>query len=602
MLESRVTDLAQEWIQLDKNPRTLREMEGLLAEKNMKELAKRLTPRISFGTAGLRSSMEAGFARINDLTVIQASQGVAAYFLQENPTAPSVVIGFDHRERKENGLSSKRFARLTAAVFLKKGFKVYLFKNFVHTPMVPFGVTKLKATCGIMITASHNPKNDNGYKLYASNGCLIIPPMDLDISSCIEKNLIPIVWDEFLIDSPEMASMIEDPSATLIPKYLEAVADLTLKLRPSSFPKLRYVYTPLHGVADKFFKDALLALKANIDLITVDSQAIPDPEFPTVTFPNPEEANDALKIGLQHGLDCNANYLIANDPDGDRFVAAELLPDKTWHIFTGDQLGILFAEFARQGFQAENPNTPLACLCTSVSSKMLIHWGKKKGIRVEETLTGFKWLSNYAERISQEGYKVIFCYEEAIGFMFHPFTDKDGISAAIMFIELAAKLKNENKTVRDFLYDLYREYGCFVSHNSYLVSPSSSHTRALFNLLREPNYPTHLGSYTVLTVRDFTLGYDSTTKDHKCSLPKEMNSNAITFTLQVPSPTSVLTLQSCRITLRASGTEPKIKYYIEIAAFAETLSIDEIRSQTMVVLKDIAKLCEVQWLNLTKVA
>lgn len=597
-----ILQVAQEWLQIDPNPSTRGEIEALVQERDVQSLERRMRPRIMFGTAGLRACMEAGYARMNDVTVLQASQGVAHYF-----KTGTVVIGFDHRER--NGLSSRRFAQLAAAVFKHHGFKVYLFGEYVHTPMVPFAVKTLNASCGIMITASHNPKQDNGYKLYAGNGCLITSPMDQEIAKKIEAHLVLQV-------TQPLTSDVEDPTF-LVEKYMSTLHALATKLRPREMAHLQVVYTAMHGVAWPFFQRALVAAELTpnvVEVVVNEVQSSPDPDFPTVAYPNPEEGKGALSSAMTLAEKNNIRYVLAHDPDGDRLAVAEHLPSGDWHVFTGDQLGVVLAEFALEGYRRHAATQPeeqrkqrtLACLTTTVSSNMLSVWGKANQVLVEETLTGFKWLSNRAEQLEQNDahVEVMFAYEEAIGFMFRPFTDKDGVSAGICLSMLLADLAFKKTTLMEHVYALYRKYGCFVSQNGSVPSPSPQHTHALFRRLRTPTYPTHLGTYPILSVRDISEGYDSSTPNHMSLLPKDCSANAITFTVQPPPHTLLVFPHPCRITLRASGTEPKIKYYTELPASAaphHPMTIPEVRSQTATVLNEMVEICITQWLDLKHV-
>jgi len=281
-------ELANLWLKWDKNPTTRDEISSLVSQGNTAELAKRMTPRIEFGTAGLRARMEAGFSRLNDLTITQTTQGLVNYLLKSvssDPTKLSVVVGHDHRH------NSSRFARLTAAVFLIKGIKVYFFNKIVHTPMVPFTITHKKATCGIMITASHNPKDDNGYKLYWSNGSQIIPPLDNLIANSVLENLEPVYWDEAIVER-EAGKLCIDPFEEAEKAYIEMMNKLTTQVMisdPKKSAVVKFAYTAMHGVGAR---PAAIAFKVFgfPSFVPVTQQIEPHPDFPTVKFPNPEES------------------------------------------------------------------------------------------------------------------------------------------------------------------------------------------------------------------------------------------------------------------------------------------------------------------------
>ncbi|ORZ31496.1 phosphoglucomutase [Catenaria anguillulae PL171] len=595
--------LAKEWLRLDRNPATRKEIEDLVAANNTAELAKRLSSRIEFGTAGLRAEMCAGFSRMNDLTVIQATQGLVQYVLKTkngDASACSVVLGFDHRCNSANGLTSARFARLTAGVFLSKGIKVYFYPNLVHTPMVPFGITHLGASCGIMITASHNPKADNGYKLYWGNGSQIVPPMDAHIAQSIEDNLEPWVWDETLIDTAlaQGSPLAEDPTAKVTEAYMAMIAKLgeTVKLREPMANGVKICYTAMHGVGFPWIRRAFDAAGLPPFFITPE-QVHPDPEFPTVAFPNPEEGQGALSLAMAAADSHGCRIILANDPDADRLAVAEKQPSGQWHIFTGNQIGIMLAAFLLPGFKRTHPGKKFAVLTTTVSSMMIKQFAKVEGLAFEETLTGFKYLGNCGMAMVDRGDAdlVMFAFEQAIGFMCGPAVmDKDGVSAGVCLGELAHWLAtqtdaNHPKTLFEWLQHLYVKYGFFASNDHYVVEHDKKKVDAMFDKIRPkdaleanedwsaviagtkpaPAYPTTLADFEVVSVRDCTAGWDSTTKDHRPVLPTSRAAHMITFTFNVPERLRAVDanvqLMPCSMTLRTSGTEPKVKYYTELA-------------------------------------
>ncbi|KAJ9081484.1 hypothetical protein DSO57_1014031 [Entomophthora muscae] len=551
-------ELAKEWLRLDKNPTTREAIQSLVDSQDEKKLEELLCIPLTFGTAGLRAKMEAGFSRMNDLTVIQASQGLCNYVLEQLPSAQEkgIVVGYDHR------FNSERFARLTSAVFLHKGFKVYLYRQLVHTPMVPFGIKKLNAACGVMITASHNPKQDNGFKVYWENACQIVEPHDAGIAHHITLNQEPWTWDVDLCDFSELCS---NPHSPLWVEYFTSIGKLSHSIL-SAPPK--FVYTPMHGVGGPAASNAFKVFGLPKDcFIPVPLQMECDPEFPTVKFPNPEEKG-ALDLAMEHAEQCGATFVLANDPDADRFAAAEQLPSGKWYQFTGNQLGTLLAHHIWK----QHSSKGIACgmLASAVSSKMLQSMGSKEGFHFEETLTGFKWLGNRAITLeNNQTVKIIFAYEEAIGFMVEDIVrDKDGISAMMTFVELASQLSENSLSVYQHLLSLYARYGLYVNANSYYICHDPKITAALFHSIRYGqegnstlNFPTSIGPYKVLRVRDLTIGYDSASKlpNHAPDLPVSLGTQMITFQLSCPDGLPL------EITIRTSGTEPKIKYYSELS-------------------------------------
>ncbi|KAA8897079.1 hypothetical protein FN846DRAFT_964315 [Sphaerosporella brunnea] len=502
--------------------------------------------------------MQAGFARMNDLTVIQASQGLAEYIVSSWPSrsTPSVVIGHDHRH------NSRRFARLAAAAMIQRGIKVYYYTALVHTPLVPFGVSMLQASAGIMITASHNPAQDNGYKVYWCNGCQIIPPHDKNIAAAIERNLEPKCWDENLVDNaPE--GMVETPLNAVKDAYFTCLKNMNAE---SMAQRLRFVYTPMHGVGLSAMLRATEDLGVDQDMLVVPAQAQPNPEFPTVRFPNPEERG-ALDLAISVATANGLTLVLASDPDADRFAAAQRLPCGEWRTFTGNELGILFAAQALDAYRQKHPDIDklnrLCMLCSTVSSQMLRSMADAESFRFEETLTGFKWLGSRALQLRiEQGFDAVYAFEEAIGYMFVPVVyDKDGIAAASVFITMAREWAQQGLTPYDKLQELYKKYGYFQSANSYFISKDPALTRKVFADIRALGspYPQSLGGRKITRWRDLTEGYDSATPDNKPTLPVSKSSEMITVEME----------GGVRFTVRGSGTEPKIKMYIECKADTE---------------------------------
>lgn len=543
--------LAEEWLRLDKDPVTRDEIYRLLVSGDHDELENRLRNRIVFGTAGLRATMEAGFSRLNSLTIIQASQGLAAYLLQRDPDVrrKGVVIGRDARH------NSEKFAKLTAAAFVEKKIKVWWLEIPTHTPMVPFGVQELNASAGIMITASHNPAKDNGYKVYWSNGSQIIPPHDRGIADSIEKNLEPATWDTSCVDDDSL--LVEGALGLVQDAYYSAVRAAALPEglhEPTEgFSKLRFAYTAMHGVGLRAMATTVAQLGLSKNMAIVQEQAKPDPDFPTVKFPNPEEKG-ALDLSIKTADNANASLILASDPDADRLAVAEKV-DGTWRQYTGNQLGILFAAHIFESHPSSDKSN-LSMLSSAVSSRMLASMASHEKFHHTETLTGFKWLGNVAQDLEKQGQDVVFAFEEAIGYMIPSVVyDKDSISAAAVFLTAAAHWSEQGLTPWSKLQQLYKKYGHFEDSNTYLISPSPTTTTAVFKAIRALGtpHPTHLGKRQILRWRDLTEGYDSGTKNHVPALPVDKSSEMITCELS----------GHVVFTVRGSGTEPKIKLYVE---------------------------------------
>lgn len=573
----------EQWLEWDKNPETREELAQLCEKENWDELHARFDTRVVFGTAGLRSRMEVGTNRLNSLVILQASQGLASYIKKKFPNNLSVVIGHDHRYH------SQEFAEVTAATFIRAGFKVYYLNpgsEFVHTPMVPFSVDHLKASAGVMITASHNPKMDNGYKVYYANGCQIIPPHDHNIADEINKNLKP--WSDDWDFRKLLAIAENEQKLNYVKKDMQELYAKTAKkyLVDDEFKPLDtkpwFVYTPMHGVGHEIFSKILLEnlnLVDGKDYITVPEQKSPDPSFKTVSFPNPEEKG-ALNLGIALAQANGINLVLANDPDADRFsVAVRDLKTKKWRQLTGNEIGLVFAYYEFQKYQklysTGHEKRPLAMLNSTVSAQLIKKMADKEGFTHKDTLTGFKWIGNEALKFEENGYYVPFGYEEAIGYMFPAMEhDKDGVSATIVFLQAYS-----NWIIKQSLYPLdiiekcYKKYGVSKEYNGYYIVSNPDLTTTVFNDIRKSykdkqlDYPKSLGSnFEVTYFRDLTIGYQSNTADHVPDLPVDKSSQMITA---VVKPNDGSTTDEVRFTIRGSGTEPKLKVYIEATSSTE---------------------------------
>ncbi|KAL9000884.1 MAG: hypothetical protein Q9169_000639 [Polycauliona sp. 2 TL-2023] len=540
---AKALELADQWLRLDKDPATRAEIQSLLAQNRIEELEQRLSTRLAFGTAGLRAQMGAGFARLNSLTIIQTSQGLAEYLLSTLPKAASagIVVGHDARH------NSDHFAHLAAAIFESKGMVVWWYEDIVHTPLVPFAVKMLQAAAGIMITASHNPAQDNGYKVYASNGCQINSPEDIKIADSILQHLEPHTWTT-------QASPLRRPILTAMhSQYMRCLERLPNLPEMRDHP-VRFVYTPMHGVGLRYMKFALEVIGMQSGMTVVEQQAQPDPDFPTVQYPNPEEKG-ALDLAISTADERSISLILANDPDADRFAVAEKVGGD-WHQLTGDQVGVLLAYWTFSSISTQLTMDDIM-LASTVSSQMLSYMAEAEGFRVQETLTGFKWLGNVAQELGEQGKRVHFAYEEALGYMFPSVVkDKDGITASLMF--LSACVQWGSPWTR--LQGLYEKYGYFQTTNTYWRSPDVQKTQSVFNAVRnlEEPFPSYVGDRKVVRWRDLTTGYDSATEKNVPDLPVSANTQMITCWLDGSDSD-----KGIRFTVRASGTEPKIKLYLE---------------------------------------
>lgn len=587
---TELESLSKEWISIDPNPSTRLDIENLLRDKDYDELDRKLSNRIKFGTAGLRSSMESGFSNMNDVTVLQASQGLVQFLIEKNGNLTkdlSIVVGYDHRYH------SQRFAEITCSAALVKGLRVYYLGNveslsdesnqysgvstedysdvdrkYVHTPLVPFSIDHFRASAGVMITASHNPGKDNGYKVYYSNGCQIIPPVDEEIADAIERNLKP--WNDLDVYDikgvfSKYRSNIQSVKEEITTSYLEALKNKLITQRSLNY---KFVYTPMHGIGLEIFRKTLnLFTSEDSCFEAVQEQAHPDPSFPTVKFPNPEEKG-ALDLAMRLASQVNSELVLANDPDADRFsVAVWSKKLKCWKQLTGNQIGFLFALYIVEELLDEKDMRNTYLINSTVSSQILNRMAAYEGFNYAETLTGFKWIGNKAIDLKKKGFNVPFAYEEALGYMFDIINDKDGISAAVMWLQLYERwfAHKDDFEPLDKLAEGYAKYGWMEECNGYYKVPDSSTVQTIFEhsiraSFQGSPHPEKIGKhFQVVAWRDLTNGYDSTTKDHVPLLPTDKTSQMITAIVSSwDSPQ-----EQVRFTCRGSGTEPKLKVYIE---------------------------------------
>lgn len=561
--DAALDQAAQDWLKWDKNPKTLETVKAMVADGNTGELQAAFGSRMEFGTAGLRAAMGAGTSRMNDLTIIQTTQGFCRY-LEKNFSdlkKRGVVIGYDARAHPSSGGSSKRFSRLAAATFISQGIPVFLFSNITPTPYVPYAVSHLNLCAGIMVTASHNPKQDNGYKVYWENGAQIISPHDKGIALAIEENLEPWpqVWDDDLVDS---STLLHDPYASIDKDYMADIQRYCLHREINKESKLKFVHTSVHGVGHVFVQSAFRAFGFDGPL-AVAEQKDPDPEFPTVKYPNPEEGKGVLTLSFALADKEGARVILANDPDADRLAVAEKQESGEWKVFSGNELGAILGWWLftcwKQQHQDPASLKDVYMLSSTVSSKILRAIALKEGFHFEETLTGFKWMGNRAKQLIDQGKTVLFAFEEAIGYMCCPFVlDKDGVSAAVITAELACYLATKNMTLNQQLRAIYNDYGYHITKASYFICYNPVTIKSLFDDLRnyegKNSYPKSCGRFEVSGVRDLTTGYDSSQPDKMAILPTSKSSQMITFTFS----------NGGVATMRTSGTEPKIKYYAEL--------------------------------------
>ncbi len=518
------------------------------ADQTASQLRDRFAGRLTFGTAGLRGQIGAGPNRMNRAVVRGATSAVAGWLLASRPAGDGVVIGCDARHR------SDEFADEAARVLAGAGIRVHLLPRPGPTPLVAFAVRHLGTAAGIMVTASHNPRTDNGYKLYLGDGAQVIPPLDGEIEGRIAAlgplGEIPTAR----LDSPLITRHDDEVAAA----YLTAITAAEVAGSGNAVPEPgpRVVYTPMHGVAGPLLLRALeRAGFARPHVVTVQGQA--DPEFPTAAFPNPEEPA-ALTLALADAKALDADLVLANDPDGDRLAvavpepdtrrqpraepgSAEALEDGRWRILTGDQVGALLGAYLLADSGA---GTPLVAT-TIVSSTLLAKIAAAAGARYRQTLTGFKWIARAADDVP--GATFAFGYEEAIGYAVGgAVRDKDGISAAVAFLRLAAEAALAGQSVLDRYDDLERAHGVHLTSQ---LSLRIAVTAEVMRRLRAAP-PATLAGQPVDEHTDYAAPPPDGTAAGRSGLP--------------PSDVLSYRIGRDRVVIRPSGTEPKVKAYFEI--------------------------------------
>jgi phosphomannomutase len=549
------TDLverARAWLAEDPDPDTRSELEALLASdagEAATELADRFSGMLQFGTAGLRGALGAGPNRMNRAVVIRAAAGLAAYLRGRGHGGGLVVIGYDARHK------SAEFARDTARTVVGAGLRAALLPRPLPTPVLAFAVRHLGAAAGVAVTASHNPPQDNGYKVYLAGGSQIVPPADAEIAA-------EIAAIGALADVPRAEDGWEVLDDAVLDAYLERTASVVSAGSPRD---VSVVYTPMHGVG----RDVLTAAFARAGFpapTVVAEQADPDPDFPTVAFPNPEEPG-AMDLAYKCAQGLDPDLIIANDPDADRCAVAVPDPEASasgWRMLRGDEVGALPAT------HLVSKHAQGTVATTIVSSSLLARIAEAAGLAYDETLTGFKWLARVPG--------LRYAYEEALGYCVDPagVRDKDGISAALLVAELAAVLKERGRTLADLLDDIALEYGLHATDQlSVRVADLSDISAAMTRLRERP--PVELAGLRVDSAEDLSLGAGG--------LPP---TDGLRYRLSPAGDGPGVS--SARIVVRPSGTEPKLKCYMEVVVPVPTArDLAPARHTATAVLEDLKR-------------
>lgn len=543
---SSLRDSAQRWAASDPDPNTQRETLELLAREDREAshlLQERFGERLSFGTAGLRGPVSFGPNAMNCALVRRVSLALGLHLRAQHngaDTRQRVVIGFDARH------GSTRFAEEAARALGGLGFEVHLATTVSPTPLLAHAVCDLKAVAGVMVTASHNPPQDNGFKVYWGNGAQIIPPHDKLISAQLDEVGDGSRYPRPSLDELRASGHIQDLSSAQGERYEQALLEARLG-SPALARALKLTYTAMHGVGASWYERVMRA--GGFEALSfVQAQREPDPDFPTVSFPNPEEPG-ALDLALACAEAEGAHLLLAHDPDADRLAVVARDKAGALRAFTGDQLGALIAHelFEVLPLKGEPLNAQQLVATTIVSSSLLGVMAEANGVQSQETLTGFKWIANAALAHEAEGGRFLFGYEEAIGYSVGALVrDKDGVSAALFVADMAARALAEGKTLWDRLDEVYQRYGVFVSSQVNRVRPGTAGKEEISGWMRSLREapPQELAGLEVTERTDFA------------ELPAPMTGDVLRYRLAGGG----------RVIVRPSGTEPKIKVYLEARA------------------------------------
>jgi phosphomannomutase len=523
-MDSNLLAEVRAWIEDDPDPQTAAHLSALLDADDELTLRKYFAGFLEFGTAGLRGPIGPGPSCMNQAVVGRTAAGLVKFMQERSLT--SVVIGRDARH------GSEIFEKISAEIFSGAGFKVSVLPRPLPTPVLAFAVNELGADVGVMVTASHNPGSDNGYKVYLGGvvdgvtyrGSQIISPADKQISTHIKS-----IQSLKLVKRDTSWQVLDED---IVEKYVERTK--VLAPRPGD---LKIVYTAMHGVGTKTLQ-RVFHRAGFPSLILVESQAQPDPDFPTLPFPNPEELG-ALDLALDTARTFDADLLIANDPDADRCSVAIKGRDNTWRALRGDEIGAILGEVTAKS--AQSGTLANSIVSSSILSKIAAH----HKLNFEETLTGFKYIAKIPN--------LVFGYEEAIGFCVDSLTvnDKDGISAALLMAQIATDLKNDGKTLDDLLDEIWKTYGFHATEQISIRVNDLALISTLMTKLRS-NSASEIAGFKVLAMEDLLKPNNS--------LPP---TDGLRFTLE----------QNIRIIIRPSGTEPKIKCYIEIVDPEKTIAL-----------------------------
>lgn len=547
---------AMNWLARDPDPRTREELQHLIDEGMHDELKDRFTQRLEFGTAGLRGKVGCGPNRMNRLVIQETATGLGHYLIEHvaNATMRGVVVGYDGR------LDSKQFAIDTASVLTALGIKVYLTSNVAATPILAFGIEHFNAAAAVVVTASHNPPEYNGFKVYWENGAQIIPPHDAGIAAEIDSAATKPIPLMSLSDAETQGKLVWLTEG-YYQTYRAAINKSPFVKNDIESANTTIAYTAMHGVGAQMAED-LLHDSGFHKVFSVAEQREPDGHFPTVNFPNPEEKG-AMDLVVNLAKSVDADIACANDPDADRFAVAVRTDEGSYKMLTGDQVGVLFAHYL-----LSKPHTKNQLVGNSiVSSTLLEKVANSHNATYFQTLTGFKWLANIGMQLEDEQNEFLFAYEEALGYTIGTqVRDKDGLSAIVVFAQLVEELKSQGRTVWDLLAQISFEHGVHTNaQRSIALDPDSP---SIGSKLRAAQ-PKTINGIAISVIEDLhsSLRFITGGATEAINLPA---SDVLIYHLEDGS----------RIIVRPSGTEPKVKVYYEtVTKFEGTETYDDTRQR-----------------------
>ncbi|CCG58047.1 phosphoglucomutase [Brachyspira pilosicoli WesB] len=537
-MEKNVQDRINSWLNGPYDEETKKEIKALLDSGNEKELTDAFYRDLEFGTGGLRGIMGVGTNRMNKYTVGVATQGLANYILKQGGSDYKVAIGYDSRN------NSDVFSKAAAEILSSNGISVYLYDDIHPISLLSYAVRSLGCIAGVVVTASHNPKEYNGYKVYWTDGAQVIPPHD--------KNII----EEVLKVKPEEVKTGDASRVTLIGKDIEDkyMNDLMGYLvNPDIIKKhhdIKIVYTPIHGSGYKMVPMALR--KAGFtNLTTLEGAQPPNGNFPTVESPNPENP-EALQIAVNKAKEIGAELVMGTDPDCDRMGCALLTKDGSYMYLTGNQIGSIISYYLITN--KKNVKDPYI-VKTIVTTELARAIADANNVKLYDVLTGFKWIADIIERTKEGTY--LFGFEESFGYCINSnVRDKDGVSSCLMLAEVLAYCKDNNMTLADYLESIYEKYGYFYEETISITKKGADGAKAIADLMTyyRNNLPKEISGVEVVSISDYEKKevYDNSGKKiSDIALPK---SNVLQYILA----------DKTKITVRPSGTEPKIKFYFEV--------------------------------------